>query len=61
MRENEGTIVLSSSKGKLTAIKGLKDYMVLDLDDVLLICPRDEVRLKEFLSELAMPQFEKYK
>lgn len=61
LRENEGTIVLSSSKGKLTAIKGLKDYMVLDLDDVLLICPRDEVRLKEFLSELAMPQFEKYK
>ncbi|MBR4808921.1 MAG: mannose-1-phosphate guanylyltransferase [Bacteroidales bacterium] len=60
-RDNSGTIVLSPHKGKLVAVKGLTDYMVLDLDDVLLICPRDEQSFKEFLSELSLPEYEEYR
>jgi mannose-1-phosphate guanylyltransferase len=61
MRDDEGTIVLSPGRGKLVAVKGLKDYMVLDLDDVLFICPRDEKSIKDFLSELSLPDYEEYR
>ena len=60
-RDNSGTIVLSPAKDKLVAIKGLKDYMVLDLPDVLLICPRDEQSIKDFMSELSLPEYEEYR
>ena len=61
LRDMHGTMVRCPRTDTLIAGKGLKDYMVMDLDDVLLICPRDEVQRKEFLSELTMPQFEQYK
>ena len=60
-RDNQGTIVLSPAKGKLVAVKGLKDFMVLDLPDVLLICPRDEQSIKDFMSELSLPEYEDYR
>lgn len=60
-RDDEGTIVMSPYRHKLIAIKGLKDFMVLDQDDILLICPREEQSLSEFLSELALPEYEEYR
>lgn len=60
-RDDEGTIIMSPYKNKLVAVKGLKDFMVIDQDDVLLICPREEQSLGEFLSELALPEYEDYR
>ena len=57
----EGTLVLSPCKGKLVAVRGLKDFIVIDSEDVLMICPREEKVLKEFISELSLPEYEKYK
>ena len=61
LREGRDNIIYSDGKGKLIAIRGLEDYIVIDTDDVLLICPRDEKKLKEFLSELAMPEYADYR
>jgi len=60
-RDDEGTIILSPYPKKLVAVKGLKDFMVIDQDDILLICPREEGSLSEFLSELALPEYEDYR
>ena len=60
-RGNKGSIVLAPAKDKLVAIKGLEDYLVIDLPDVLLICPRDEKSLKDFMSELSLPEYEEYR
>ena len=60
-RDNQGTVIFSSKEGKLVAIKGLRDYMVIDMDDVLMICPRDEKSMGEFLSELSLPEYEEYR
>ncbi|MCR4859990.1 MAG: mannose-1-phosphate guanylyltransferase [Bacteroidales bacterium] len=61
LKESSDNIVYSTREGKLLAIRGLDDFIVLDTDDVLMICPRDEEKLKDFLSQLAMPEYEEYR
>lgn len=55
------TLVISPDKKKLIAIKGLEEYMVIDTDDVLVICPKDDKKFKDFISGIAMPEYEKYR
>ena len=55
------TMVISPEKKKLIAISGLEDFIVVDTDDVLLICPKDDKKFKDFISHIAMPEFEKYR
>lgn len=46
--DSKGNMVVSSSK-KLVILQGLEDYVVIDTDDVLLICKKeDEQRIKIF-------------
>ena len=59
--DTNDTLVISQEKKKLIAIKGLEGYTVIDTDDVLLICPKDDKKFKDFISEIAMPEFEKYR
>jgi mannose-1-phosphate guanylyltransferase len=54
-------LVVSPEKKKLIAVKGLEDYMVIDTDDVLVICPKDDKKFKDFISGIGMPEFEKYR
>ena len=61
LKFSSGNIIYSDKKGKLTAIRGLEDFIVIDSDDVLLICPRDDKEFKTMLSELAMPEYKNYK
>lgn len=61
IQDNKGTIIYSTTGEKLIAVKGLEDYIVVDTDDILMICPRDEKKLKEFITELAMPDFKEYR
>ncbi len=39
---NDNHMLVCGDKKKLYAIKGLKDYLVVDTGDVLLICPKDD-------------------
>lgn len=60
--ENVGkSLIVSPEKKKLIAIKGLDDYMVIDTEDALVICPKDDKKFKDFITGIAMPEFEKYR
>ena len=61
IESSHGVMVVSPDRKKLVAIKGLEDYMVIDTDDVLVICPKDDKKYKDFISGIAMPEFEKYR
>lgn len=61
LKEDKNLIVYSPHKNKLVAISNLENYIVIDTDDVLMICPCDDRKQKELLSQLAMPDFEKYR
>lgn len=54
-------VITADRKKKMVAIKGLEDYMVIDTDDALVICPKDDKMFKDFISGIAMPEFEKYR
>ena len=58
---NKGTMVYSDEKGKMVIVKGLEDYLVVDTDDVLLICPRNPKQIQEILTNIAMPDCEDYR
>ena len=38
----DSSSIVSLPKGKVAVISGLKEYIVVDTDDVLMICPRAE-------------------
>ena len=59
--DTKDTLIISPEKKKLVAINGLEDFIVVDTDDVLLICPKDDKKFKDFISQIAMPEFEKYR
>lgn len=61
MQDCKRVLAFSSNKEKLIALKGLEDFIVVDTEDALLICPRDDHKVKEILSGLAMPQYEKFR
>ena len=41
--------------------QGLKDYLVIDTEDALLICPREDKQFKDFISGLGMPEYEDFR
>lgn len=56
-----GNLIVSPGKKKLIAVKGLSDFMVIDTEDALVICPKDDKKFKDFISGIAMPEYEKYR
>ncbi len=58
--DDEGSMILEKNKEKLVVVKGLKDFMVIDTDDVLMVCPRDDAAIKEILVELTAQDKGKY-
>lgn len=61
MEDDGKNIIYATNPSKLIALRGMDDYIVIDTHDVLLICPRDDQKLKDFLSELAMPEYNDYR
>ncbi len=59
--ETSDTMILMNDKKKLIAIKGLENYLVVDTEDVLVICPKDEKKFKDFVANIAMPEYEKFR
>lgn len=60
-KDNSDTIIYSDEKKKLVVVRGLENYIVVDTDDVLMICKRDDKELKSIISDIAMPDFEDYR
>ena len=56
--QTENSIILAENRSKMMAVKGLKDYIVIDTPDVLLICPRDDESYRDFTGNLAMPGYQ---
>ena len=57
LRDTEGSILLAEDQSKMIAVKGLKDFIVVDTKDVLLICPRDDESYRDLTDDLAMPRY----
>lgn len=59
--ENTKECMLRLSKDKLTVIEGLHNYIVVDTDDVLMICPREkEQSIKNIVEEIKLSKGDKY-
>ena len=58
VQDTSNSMIYTTSTGKIVAIKGLENMLVVDSEDMLLICPRDEKEVKEIKSNIAMPGFE---
>lgn len=60
LSDSEGNIV-KSPDGKLVAIHGLDNHIVIDTGDILLICPMDqEQKIKQIVSDLKLNGGEGY-
>ena len=50
-------LMLNVPDDKLVVIQGLDDYIVVDTDDVLLICKKqDEQQIKDFVSDVQIKE-----
>ncbi len=54
-------VVISFKKDKLICINGLEDFVIIDTDDVLMICPKDEKKYRDFIAGIGMPGYEKFR
>ena len=61
LRDNKDNLIYSRDRNKLIAVKGLKGYMIINTEDALLVCPRDQRSFKDILADLGMPEYEKFR
>ncbi len=53
--------IVSLPKEKVAVISGLKEYIVVDTDDVLMICPRaEEQNIRKFIDEVKFNEGDKH-
>jgi len=53
--------IVKVGNGKLAVIEGLEDFIVVDTDDVLMICPRrNEQNIKKFIDDVKYRELDRY-
>jgi mannose-1-phosphate guanylyltransferase len=53
--------IISAPKQKLLVIEGLKDYIIVDTKDVLLICKKEnEQQIRQFVNDVKMTKGDKF-
>lgn len=53
--------IISIPKGKVAVINGLKDYIVVDTEDALLICPKsEEQNIKKYIEDVRFEDGDKH-
>lgn len=57
----ENCLVITKNPDKLVAMQGLKNYMIIDTDNAILVCPKDGMAFRDIVSELGMPDLERFK
>ena len=60
-QDTSGSLLVSARRDRLIAVKGLKDYLVVDTEDALLICPREDEVFRELITGLGMPGYEDFR
>lgn len=61
LQGSSNNIIYSSGGKKLVVVKDLDNFIVVDTKDVLMICPRDDAKLKEIISNIGLPKYENYR
>ncbi len=61
LNDARGNLLMEKEGRKLFAVKGLENYMIIDSGDVLLVCPRDDKTFKDFIADIAMPEYEAFR
>lgn len=58
--ESEGNII-NVPNDKLVVLQGLKDYIVVEADNILLVCKKeDEQQIKQFVNDIKLTKEEKF-
>ncbi|MCB0401269.1 MAG: mannose-1-phosphate guanylyltransferase [Flavobacteriales bacterium] len=58
--ESKGNIV-NVPKNKLVVLQGLKDYIIVESDNILLVCKKqDEQQIKEFVKDIKLSKDKRY-
>lgn len=53
--------IVNISKDKLAVIEGLQDYIIVESDDIILICKKqDEQRIRDFVNDVKLKKGEKF-
>ena len=60
VQETKGTLVREKITDKLVVVRGLEDFLVIDTDDVLMICPRNDKFVKDFVTDLTAREKNRY-
>lgn len=58
--DSKGTYIREKKTGKLVVVRGLEDFLVIDTDDVLMICPRNDKYVKDFVTDLTAREKNRY-
>lgn len=59
---NTRNTIISLPKQKVAIVSGLRDYIVVDTDDVLMICPRsEEQNIKQYIDDVKFNLGDKYR
>jgi mannose-1-phosphate guanylyltransferase len=53
--------IVNISKDKLVVVEGLQDYIVVESDNIILICKKqDEQRIRDFVNDVKLKKGEKF-
>ena len=61
IKDTSGSMLYCDNPRKLMIVRGLKDFLVVDTGDVLIICPKDDETLRDTSREMKRPEFEEYR
>ena len=60
VQDTKGTLVREKISDKMVVVRGLKDFLVVDTEDVLMICPRNDKFVKDFVTDLTAREKNRY-
>lgn len=61
MTYDSSNCIINMPKGKLAVIQGLKDYIVVESENILLICKKsEEQQIRQFVNDVKIMKGEKY-
>ena len=58
--EVSNSIVREDNDGKLIVVRGLENFLVIDTPDALMICPKDDAKVKEIVADLSIKDKSRY-
>jgi mannose-1-phosphate guanylyltransferase len=59
--DHTSNCIINMPKDKLAVIQGLENFIIVETDNVLLICPKDdEQQVRNLVNEVKMKKGEKY-